>query len=308
MNMKLIPYKKVKASLVGLEFSPDLTFEEWSAIGKYLQVMGGAIHWFLGDWIRYGEANYGEKYAQAIEETGYDYGTLRNDVYVCEQIDLSRRRDNVSFSAHKEVAMLDPDEQDKILEKAQDESLTCKDIHQLVCHRKVTNKVLPLPKGLYDTIYADPPWCYEHCEPTREVENKYPTMELEDIQKLNPPIAKNAILFLWATAPKVEEAISVLNAWGFVYRTCAIWDKEIIGMGYWFRGQHELLLVGVKGNISTPEPSVRISSVYQEKRTKHSKKPDYYYEVIEKYFPNGKYLELFARNTRKNWESWGNEL
>jgi len=178
--------------------------------------------------------------------------------------------------------------------------------------RKERNKnfVIPkLPKGKFNVIYADPPWRYQFSETnTREIENQYPTMKLDEIKDLKIPSADNSILLLWATAPKIEEAISVLNAWGFTYKTCAVWDKEIIGMGYWFRGQHELLLVGIKGNFPTPIESVRTSSVYKERRTKHSKKPNYYYQLIEDYFPGGKYLELFARKKfNKKWTVWGNE-
>ncbi len=170
-------------------------------------------------------------------------------------------------------------------------------------------KPSPLPEGVYDVIYADPPWRYEDCPcPENEIENHYPTMELEDMQNLKLPIADNAVLFLWSTAPMLENAISVMNSWGFRYRTCAAWDKESFGMGYWFRIGHELLLVGVKGKFKAPDPKVRVSSVYREKRTMHSKKPEYYYEVIEKYFPGHRYLEAFARNTRKGWAPWGNEV
>lgn len=167
-----------------------------------------------------------------------------------------------------------------------------------------------LPTGKYNIIYADPAWKYEFCsDDADQIEQHYDTMELEDIKNLKVPSAENAILYLWATAPKLQEAIEVLNAWGFTYRTCAVWDKQHIGMGYWFRGQHELLLVGVKGEFNAPEPTKRVSSVYSEKRTKHSKKPDYYYKLIEQMFPDGKYLELFARNKfNDKWTVWGNEI
>lgn len=168
----------------------------------------------------------------------------------------------------------------------------------------------PIPEGKYDVIYADPPWKYDFSETeSREVENQYPTMELEKIKELNIPSAENSILFLWATAPKLKEALEVMSVWGFEYKTNAIWDKEIIGMGYWFRGQHELLLLGTKGNPSTPAQSIRVSSVYREKRGEHSKKPDYYYSLIEKYFPDGKYLELFARKKfNEKWCVYGNQI
>lgn len=168
----------------------------------------------------------------------------------------------------------------------------------------------PTLNGKFDIIYADPPWKYNFSETEkREIERQYPTMEIAEIKNLQIPTFDNAVLFLWATAPKLKEAIEVIECWGFEYKTCSVWDKEIIGMGYWFRGQHELLLVGTKGEYSLPEEGIRISSVYKERRTKHSKKPDYYYEVIEKYFPNGRYLELFARQQYNNkWTVWGNEV
>lgn len=168
----------------------------------------------------------------------------------------------------------------------------------------------PLPEGLFDVIYADPPYEYEFSETqSREIESHYKTMTLEDIKSLKIPVANNAVLFLWATAPKLEEAMQVINIWGFKYKTCMVWDKQIIGTGYWCRNQHELLLIATKGNMPVPVPEVRVSSVYSEKRTEHSKKPNYYYSLIEKYFPNHKYLELFARQKYNDkWTAWGNEL
>lgn len=167
-----------------------------------------------------------------------------------------------------------------------------------------------IPTGKYEVIYADPPWRYDFSETkARDIENQYPTMTVEEIAKLQIPSADNAVLFLWATAPKLPEALEVLSAWGFQYKTCAVWDKEKIGMGYWFRGQHELLLVGVKGQVSPPSPQARQSSVYRESRGEHSAKPEHYYELIETMFPDCSCLELFARKRHsERWEVWGNQL
>jgi N6-adenosine-specific RNA methylase IME4 len=171
-----------------------------------------------------------------------------------------------------------------------------------------TQEIKPL-NGEYDVIYCDPPWKYDFAETeNRAIENHYPTMELEDIKNIKVPSAENSVLFLWATAPKLIEALEVMNAWGYAYKTQSVWDKELIGSGYWFRGQHEILLVGVKGKFSPPIPENRESSVYREKRTQHSKKPTHYYEWIEKAFPNQRYLEMFSRNTfNEKWSVWGNQ-
>ncbi len=176
----------------------------------------------------------------------------------------------------------------------------------LVLNQKI--KTIKLPKEEFNIIYADPPWRYDFSQTNeRSIETHYSSMSLEQIKEMKIPTEENSVLLLWGTAPKLKEALEVMESWGFEYKTCAIWDKEIIGMGYWFRGQHELLLIGTKGNVKTPKPENRFSSVIKERRSKHSKKPKKVYDMIESMFPNQKYLELFARNKRKNWVSWGNE-
>jgi len=188
---------------------------------------------------------------------------------------------------------------------------TKRDIKQIIQKIKHEDKPegKPLPNGKYNVILADPPWRYEFSETmSREIENNYPTMDLEAIKQLAIPSEDNAVLLMWVTAPKLEEGLQVLNSWGFTYRTCAVWDKERIGMGYWFRIQHELLLVGLKGSYPAPQPENRLSSVIKSPRGSHSQKPVIVYEMIERMFPEGKYLELFARSNREGWTSWGNEV
>lgn len=176
--------------------------------------------------------------------------------------------------------------------------------------KQVTKPKPAIPVNEFNVIYADPPWQYNKgtATPNRKIENQYLTMELKDIKNVNFNSAKDSVLFLWATAPLLLEALEVLESWGFKYKTQAVWDKKKMGMGYWFRGQHEILLIGVKGDIKPPEPSNRFSSVIESKRQGHSQKPDCVYDMIEKMFPEGKYLELFARDKRDNWTVWGNQL
>lgn len=173
-----------------------------------------------------------------------------------------------------------------------------------------------LPKGEYDVIYADPPWQYNFAphKDGMSIEEHYDTMTVDQICDMDIPSAKNAVLFMWATAPKLKEAMRVMEAWGFEYKTNAVWDKvKVAGRGawksgYWFYGRHELLLVGTKGQFSPPLEDVRQESVITEPRTKHSKKPECIYEIIESYFPNHTRIELFARQTREGWASYGNEI
>jgi len=166
-----------------------------------------------------------------------------------------------------------------------------------------------MPGGQYDLICADPPWRYRDSgNPRGGVDNHYETMDVDAIKALDPPVADDAVLYLWTTVTHVPEALEVLDAWGFEYKSQAVWDKEIMGSGHWFRGQHEILICAVRGDISPPEPSDRRPSVFREQRTEHSAKPDCVRRWIEEAWPDADKLELFARDNRVGWEPWGNEV
>ncbi len=162
--------------------------------------------------------------------------------------------------------------------------------------------------ALYGVIYADPPWRYDNGGAQGGVDEQYPTMSDEEICALKVPAAKDCVLYLWATMPRLPAAIDVIKAWGFDYKTGAAWDKERLGIGYWFRGQHELLLVGVRGKVSPPKPEDRIRFVIRSPIGKHSAKPDYVRDQIEKWFPNVRRLEMFSRLKRPGWDVFGNQV
>ena len=168
------------------------------------------------------------------------------------------------------------------------------------------------PSGKYGLIYADPPWRYENPPMgggNRSIENHYPTMTLEEICALPVPelTLDDSMLLLWTTAPKLEESLAVINAWGFTYRTGMVWVKDKIGMGYHVRSQHEHLLIAKKGTPPVPEPSDRPPSVFEAPRNKHSAKPLEYYDLIESMYPNLPRVELFSRTPRDGWNTWGFE-
>lgn len=168
------------------------------------------------------------------------------------------------------------------------------------------------PEDKHSIIYADPPWRYEHPpigSTSRSIENHYPTMSLEEICELpvSGVAADDAVLFLWATAPKLAECFAVIESWGFTYRTCMVWVKDKIGMGYHARNQHEILLIAKRGTLAPPEPSDRPPSVLHAPRAAHSAKPEEFYELIEKMYPGAPKLELFARGEREGWSVWGNQ-
>jgi N6-adenosine-specific RNA methylase IME4 len=163
---------------------------------------------------------------------------------------------------------------------------------------------------LFSVILADPPWRYEHVRTeSRAIENQYPTMTLDEICAL--PVRQvssgDAILFLWATSPKLAESMVVIEAWGFTYRTCMVWVKDKIGMGYYARQQHELLLIGTCGKLPSPDEANRPSSVINAPRDRHSAKPTVVHTIIERMYPTLGKLEMFARTERAGWDRWGNQ-
>lgn len=163
--------------------------------------------------------------------------------------------------------------------------------------------------GPFPVLYVDPPWRYDYAEdPGRQIENHYPTMSLDEIKALKVPSADDSVLFLWATSPKLVEALDVMCAWGFEYRTCMVWVKDRIGMGYYARQQHEVLLIGKRGALPVPDPEDRPSSVIQAPRGEHSAKPDRVYELIESMYPLREKCEMFQRRSREGWYGWGNQV
>lgn len=106
----------------------EMGLAEWTAAGRRLGAMGRCGQWGLGDWIRYGNAKFGERYARAASITGYDVQTLMNMVYVASRFDISRRRENLSWSHHETLAALEPGEQDHWLDQAVTKRLSVSDL------------------------------------------------------------------------------------------------------------------------------------------------------------------------------------
>lgn len=233
-------------------------------------------------------------------------------------VELAAKKAGISDNTLKRVKKIKKAAEDdpRIMEKwekAKKGNTTVNAVYRAVQDKEKPIKrqaiVSKLPEGEFTVILADPPWKYNFSETkNREIENHYPTMDLEAIKKLNPPKADDSILYLWATAPKLEEALEVISAWGFEYKTNMVWCKNKIGMGYYARSQHELILIATNGNGMVPPTDKRVSSVFKAPRTEHSRKPDYIHELIESMFPGEKYLELFARRPRDGWKVWGDEI
>jgi N6-adenosine-specific RNA methylase IME4 len=170
-----------------------------------------------------------------------------------------------------------------------------------------------LPDKKYGIIYADPEWRFEvYSRDTgmdRAADNHYPTSGTDAIcaRPVQDIAADDCALFLWATVPMLPDALRVMAAWGFEYKSHCIWAKDRIGTGYWFRNQHELLLVGTKGSVPAPAMGTQIASLVDAPVGRHSEKPGIFYDLIEGYFPTLPKIELNARGARPGWDAWGYE-
>jgi N6-adenosine-specific RNA methylase IME4 len=168
----------------------------------------------------------------------------------------------------------------------------------------------------YQIIYVDPPWSYsdQGCQGT--MKNHYNGMNLKDICNLpvNEISDNNCILFMWVTYPMLKEALGVMEAWGFKYKSIAFqWVKlnpkaltPFYGLGRWTRGNTEPCLLATKG-----KPKRISSSVFQliqEPRERHSKKPDIVRNRIIELMGDLPRVELFAREKTEGWDVWGDEV
>jgi len=171
------------------------------------------------------------------------------------------------------------------------------------------------PDKRFNVILCDVPWSFEVWGETsgmdRSADNHYPTMKGPAIMALDISriAADDCVLLMWATAPMLLDALHVMDAWGFTYKSHCVWAKDKTGTGYWFRNRHELLLVGTKGKIPAPAPGQQFDSVIEAPRGQHSAKPEAFLSMIESMFPNLPKIELFRRGPpRKGWHAWGNEV
>lgn len=168
----------------------------------------------------------------------------------------------------------------------------------------------------YSIIYADPPWDYNDKGCNGAAEKEYNTMSLDEICEL--PISqiadKNCVLFIWATYPKIDEALKVIEAWGFKYKSIGFqWIKlnknEIgcyFGLGRWTRGNTEPCLIAVKGK--PKRISASVSQLVFAPITKHSEKPPVVRKKIIELIGDLPRIELFARQQADGWDCWGNEV
>jgi N6-adenosine-specific RNA methylase IME4 len=173
---------------------------------------------------------------------------------------------------------------------------------------------MALPKRRFGVIVADPEWQFEPWSRVtgmdRSAENHYPCSALSVIasRPVETIAADDSVLGLWATVPMLPQALIVMGAWGFDYKTHWAWAKDRIGPGYWNRNKHEIFLFGTRGTVPCPAPGEQWDSLLEAPRRGHSEKPELFLEMMECYFPSLPKIELNRRGPeRPGWKAWGNE-
>ena len=170
----------------------------------------------------------------------------------------------------------------------------------------------------YNIIYADPPWHFSNWSGKGSVKapsNHYSTMKLKDI--CNLPVKditdKDSILFIWTCDPLFHKVFTVLDSWGFKYKTMGfVWvkttkeNKPKMGLGYWTRGSTEYCILATKGKPKRISKSVAKTII--ERPREHSRKPDCVRDRIVELMGDLPRIELFARQKTPGWDVWGNEV
>ena len=178
---------------------------------------------------------------------------------------------------------------------------------------KIEEENLIIEDKKYHVIAIDPPWAYEEkggfssseydAESNRGAVD-YPTMTVEQIKKIELPEAEDCVLFLWTTHAFLRDSFEILEQWGYKYKATLVWDKVKMGIGRTVRMQVEFCLIGIKGNPIINGSSER--DIITESRREHSRKPEAFYEMVERMCIGNK-LDYFSRQNRINWEHYGAE-
>jgi N6-adenosine-specific RNA methylase IME4 len=303
----------------GLVVDGQPTSAEWAAAFAAISKARNGTQWAIGDMLLFADLQqFDDGLVEAtMEATGLKRGTLHNMKSVARTFPARERSSSLSWSHHSLIAGFDETERQELMARARRDKLSYEELKVVTRDMRREQRVREMswPTGTYGLILADPPWPYEEgaVDPTRDIGNQYPPMEVEAIKALAPRVrqisAPDAVLYLWATSAMMVsgEAVATLQAWGFNGRSMHVWVKDRQGMGYWARQRHEHVIIATCGSPIPPEESLRPDSVITADRGMHSEKPAELYEVLERCYLGVPRVELFARGEpRDGWAVWGN--
>lgn len=301
----------VTATATGLVFARGLSLGEWREVGARLGQVEGALAWYIGDWLNAGEGSgyiTRERYDEAETLTGLNGVTLRLRSWVARSYESYRRRYDLSWSHHADLASLAEAEQDVWLDDAAENHWSQKELReQLRGRRQLTP---PLPDSTYHCIVVDPPWPVEkivrEARPKQSAALDYPTMTLEAIAALDIAslAADGCHLYLWVTHKFLPDAFTILEGWGAAYECQMTWVKNVGFTPFSWMYDTEHVLFARFGSLDVQQKGQRLS--FAAPVTRHSAKPDIFYERVTAASPEPR-LEMFARQPHKGFTAWGAE-
>ena len=256
----------------------------------------------LDDWTKFGKPTYG---GRTMATLARDTEQSQSDLYYCVAFarkypELSNALENLTWrhivnkelpkpKPNKAAAPATPAMQQGVVITADFAELLASDIR-------------------YRTVYADPPWQYGNQRTRAATSNHYATMDLDALKDMpvEDVVADDALLFLWTTGAFLHDAMHVIEAWGFEYKTEFVWVKPQMGLGNYLRMSHEPMLIARRGTAKAGGTSVM--SWLKHDRARHSVKPAQVRKAVIETLSQPPYLELFAREIPRGWSAFGNEV
>lgn len=316
----------------GLIVHGEPTEDEYDEAFRRLKTIEDATAWWYGDLALGRDKHHGslKEMAQGLE---INYNTLQDYQRVSSKYELYDRSYILSWKHYAVAAPLDDRlewlKRSEIGEDGKPWSASRLEF-EIRTYQKKTQRLL-LPPGTFNVVMADPPWQYfdTHMKSWGPTDLHYDSLEVPEIGNyidsagiaIRDKFEEDTVLFLWATNPKLRQAFELIDLWEFEYKTNIVWVKQNLkrpGSGYYVRGHHELLFICTRGSIvpnqtnKTPISSVlETNSVMYTDIKDHSQKPEEAYELVEKLYPvddGYRYLDLFARNHREKWASFGDQI
>ncbi len=313
-----------------LKLNKEISEEEYLQIWQFLGNMQGKLLMYVGDLasqegkLKGGRGLTSELIEKIESITPYKWHTIQNAKSIAIAIKPSIRIEGLGWAHYKLIAPLPEEARADWCQKCAKNKWSVSEL------RKQIRLALPspeLPPGKYRIFYADPPWNYntpqhidakgfkyESGKQATIIETHYTSMDTDSICAL--PILEmvwdNAILFLWATVPLINDAMRVASEWGFEYKSQFVWDKVGHNVGYYVSVRHELLLICTKGSCLPDNPKL-YDSVQSIEKTDHSRKPEEFRDIIDDLYPpnfnkESDRIELFARGKLpSHWKGWGAE-
>jgi N6-adenosine-specific RNA methylase IME4 len=301
------------------------SFEEWDVVGSILRYFHTGMQFWLGDWMNFGEKRYGEKYSQALEASGYELKTLQTYAWVANKVKPAQRVEAIPYGHYVNgLAGLDESDQARWVKKLLDnpEMTRAEFQKELRAEKRKKNVEQQLPDGYFRVFYVDFPWKYREdgvvlgeggAEEFTKAEKQYPTMSMDEIidfaERIKSRAMHDAVMFMWVTSPMLFDnpgPREVIEAAGFEYKACFVWDKQLHNPGKYNSVRHEFLLLCTRGSATPDRLTPQIDSVVSLQRGDHSSKPEEFRKIIERLY-DGPYLELFGREQVDGWTVYGND-